>query len=66
MKEFFKNLWLILAGLNVGLFLFSIAFQQYDIAVINMLSVICFLTGYSIASDKEELSEKLEKLKDRK
>lgn len=54
MKEFFKGLWLVLFGLNIGLFCFSIAFHQYNLAILNILSAISFLISYSIHTDKDE------------
>jgi uncharacterized membrane protein YbjE (DUF340 family) len=57
MKEIFLNLWLILSGLNFGLFTFSIVFQQYDLAALNMLSAIAFLVGYSIKKNEDTSSK---------
>jgi hypothetical protein len=54
MKEFFKAFWLVCFGLNIGMFLFSVAFQQYSLAALNVLSAASFLVGYFIVKKNED------------
>ena len=55
MKEFLNAFWLICLGLNIGMLLFSLAFEQYNLAALNALTAISFLVGYFITKKENKV-----------